>query len=157
MKAFIGSSKIGLSRAKKLKEKLEEESNGRIECILWTENEAFKLSRTTIESLFNIGKDLRKTQGKAILILTPDDRITIDYNRKNAKTYITARDNVIYELGLFGGMLGQENVFCVMPGNIEDFRMLTDYSGVNVALYNYKSRKNSYGFNEVAQKNYLCM
>lgn len=110
MDIFIGSSKTGLTYAKKLKEMIEADSKGNINCILWTDNKAFKLSRTTIDNLYRKAHELKKKHGKAILLFTPDDKVTVDYRHKNAKVYTTARDNVIYELGLFGGILGQDNV-----------------------------------------------
>ena len=152
MDIFIGSSKTGLTYAKKLKEMIEADSKGNINCILWTDNKAFKLSRTTIDNLYRKAHELKKKHGKAILLFTPDDKVTVDYRHKNAKVYTTARDNVIYELGLFGGILGQDNVICVSPRNVDDFHVLSDWNGVNLALYSYNSKKIQYGFKDVVEK-----
>ena len=152
MEIFLGSSKTGLRRAEKLKKLLESESEGRITCTLWSETNAFRFSYTTIENLIDIGNCLRQNNGKAILLFTPDDKIFINYGKADEKEYLAARDNVIFELGLFWGILGQDNVICVRPGNIEGFRILSDWNGVNDALYEYKKTRIEFGLKEVAKK-----
>lgn len=65
----------------------------------------------------------------AALILTPDDAV-----RSRGEERPAARDNVIFELGLFLGALGPQRVFIICPRG-QDLRLPSDLSGVTVLKY----------------------
>ena len=71
---------------------------------VWS-NDIFAVSDTTIESLEQAAMEV----DFAILVLTPDDITTSRGTRRAAP-----RDNVVYELGLFGGALGRKRTFMVV-------------------------------------------
>lgn len=82
----------------------------------------------------------------AIFIFSPDDLVTI-----REKTYFTARDNVVFELGLFWGKLGRNRVFCIIPNEIPEalqreiisgFRIPTDLNGLNILTYEVRDDDN---------------
>lgn len=65
----------------------------------------------------------------AVLVLTPDD-ITV----KRGTTLQTARDNVLFELGLFMGALGRERTF-VVHEETHALALPTDLLGVTTCTY----------------------
>jgi len=65
----------------------------------------------------------------AVLVLTPDD---ISISRGNANQ--TPRDNVLFELGLFMGVLGHERCFIVYDRG-QDLKLPSDLAGVTPATY----------------------
>jgi predicted nucleotide-binding protein len=85
----------------------------------------FGLSTLTLEALIEQAKD----SDFAVLVLTADDMLT---KRGDAKP--VARDNVIFELGLFIGIAGRFRTFVVHPRG-QDMHMPTDLSGLAVATY----------------------
>lgn len=119
-KVFIGSSVEGKFIAEALNANLEHEIRGR----LWPNT--FPVSSITIERL------LVECNGNnfAIFVFSPDDVL-----KMREKTFFGARDNVIFESGLFMGTLGREQVYIVTPRNLPDFHLLTDLNGVTVLTY----------------------
>lgn len=96
---FIGSSKEGLPVAEGIKDRLKDFA----EIKLWTD--AFDIAKSNYENL--------STQialyDYAVLIATADDTIV---SRK--KTSKGARDNVLFEFGLFAGGLGRSRALYVL-------------------------------------------
>lgn len=130
---FIGSSREGVEYAKKLKILLDEKlCKYNLQCVVWDEPGTFTLGDTTISNLENLGKELRKNSGYAILLLTPDDKI-----EHRGKEYFVPRDNVVFELGLFTGILGRQRTFCMSPENV-GIKMFSDWRGVTNAVYTYE-------------------
>ena len=145
-KIFIGSSTNGIKRAEVLKEHLVEKASEPIDCTVWNEKSLFKLSYATIDSLIRIAEDLKENKGYAVLLFTPDDEVTMNKcNSSKESIHLIPRDNVVFEMGLFLGVLGREHVICVRPGNVE-LRIFSDWKGMTDVLYKY-------------QKNYIerCM
>ncbi|WP_234496759.1 TIR domain-containing protein [Vibrio maritimus] len=66
----------------------------------------------------------------ALFIFSPDD-----VTKMRTNTLQTVRDNVLFELGLFIGSLGQERCFVLKPRNAE-LHMPTDLLGLNTLSYN---------------------
>lgn len=135
---FIGCSSQGLKHAEALKNEIDSElkrQGSDIECMLWNEEDLFELSYTTIENLVEIAKTL-KGNGFAVMLLTPDDKVVINKGVGNEKDSFAARDNVIFELGFFMGVLGRERVYCVYPEN-KALRIPSDWNGVTNAQYHY--------------------
>jgi hypothetical protein len=121
---FIGSSTEKLDIAYLIQENLEHDAN----CTVWTQG-IFQLSSNAIDDLINALDNF----DFAIMIFTPDD-ISLIRN----SNYLTVRDNVIFELGLFIGKLGKEKVFFIIPQAEDNFHLPTDLTGVTGGTYNSK-------------------
>jgi hypothetical protein len=119
-KVFIGSSKEGLRIAQAIGANLEHVA----EVTIWSN--AFDLSGTTIESL---EKAVEKHRF-AIFVFTADDEIK--YRGAKLKA---ARDNVLWEHGLFSGKNGRKRTFMVMPRGVKNFKLPTDLLGITTATY----------------------
>ena len=65
-----------------------------------------------------------------MFIFAPDDSLKI---RK--QQYMSVRDNVVFELGLFIGRLGKERGFIVAPRGQSDLRLPSDLIGVTPGTY----------------------
>jgi len=117
---FIGSSAEGLDMAKAVQANLEYSC----ECQIWSQG-LFGLSSGTLETLV---KSIDKFDF-AILVLTEDD-ITI--SRGNEQK--SPRDNVIFELGLFIGGLGQKRTFIVIDRNGK-IKLPSDLAGITPATF----------------------
>ena len=71
----------------------------------------------------------------AIAIATPDDQTT-----SRGVTQPSARDNVVFELGLFIGRLGRKRSFLLSPCG-EDVKLPSDYKGVTTIKYTHSKGK----------------
>ena len=118
---FIGSSTEHLQLAYAIQENLEHDC----ESTVWTQG-IFSLTEYALESLIS----QLKTSDYGVFILTPDD-VTQIRGEKRA----TARDNVVFELGLFIGGLGRERTFFVVPRDVDDLHLPTDLLGISTADY----------------------
>jgi len=118
---FIGSSGEGLDIAFALQENLENDA----EVTVWTQD-IFEPSRFTLESL--IAALDRCSFG--VFVLSPDDSLTM-----RGEQFNVARDNVIFELGLFVGRLGRERSYVLMPRG-QELHIPSDLLGVNPLWFN---------------------
>ena len=118
-RVFVGSSTEGLPIAEALQVGLEYDA----EVVLWSQG-VFGLSEGTLETL----TEKASRFDFAVLALTPDDMVVKRGNHK-----ATARDNVLFELGLFMGMFGRYRTFVVHPRN--KLEVPTDLAGVTTATY----------------------
>jgi hypothetical protein len=117
---FIGSSGASEKYAGAIHDALADVA----ECSVWTEN-AFSLSKTTIDNLM---KNLRDSDF-GVFVFAPDDTATI-----KGEILKVTRDNVVYEAGLFGGYLGPERCFIVLPRSVT-LHLPTDLLGITYGLY----------------------
>jgi predicted nucleotide-binding protein len=85
---FVGCSTKGLTEAKLIQMQLES-----ADTVIWHQG-VFGLSSGTLETLVAVAHEY----AYAILVLTPDDML-----EKQDKNVNAARDNVLFELGLFMG------------------------------------------------------
>lgn len=66
-----------------------------------------------------------------VFVLGPDDYIYI-----RDKDYYCARDNVVFEMGMFIGALGRERTFFIAPCDTEkEYRIPSDLKGINYETY----------------------
>lgn len=121
---FIGSSTESLDEAYAIQENLENDA----EITVWKQG-IFELSRGNLDSLL---RAVSKSDF-GVFVFSPTDTI-----RLRQKRYLTARDNVVLELGLFIGQLGQRRTFFVVPKGTEDLRIPTDLVGVTPGHYDAK-------------------
>lgn len=120
-RVFIGSSRESINVARAVREVLRDCT----EPVMWDERPS-KLSRSTLGSLC----DSVDSYDFGIFVFSPDDSSVV----RDTK-YATARDNVVFELGLFTGRLGRERTFFITPEGGQDFRIPTDLSGITCPKY----------------------
>lgn len=117
---FVASSVEGLPIADAINANLEHEAH----CTIWRSG-TFKLSSQSVDDL------VRKSSAIdfAVFVFTPDDLATI---RKHEQA--VARDNVVFEMGLFIGSIGKERCYIVKPRGV-DMHLPSDLVGMNPADY----------------------
>lgn len=93
-------------------------------CTVW--HQAFPISGATIDTLIQNCTD----NDFAIFVFSPDD---ILHMRK--QQYEIARDNVLFEGGLFMGMRGRDRAFIVTPQGSPSFHIPSDLLGLTTATY----------------------
>ncbi len=117
---FIGSSVEGLTVANAIQQNLEHDCNPTV----WSQG-IFDSSSNTLDSLLKAVKN----HHFAIFVFTPDDVLQI-----REKSVAAARDNIVFELGLFLGAHGKERVFFVRPRGV-DLHIPTDLLGIISGTY----------------------
>ncbi|MCP5265133.1 MAG: nucleotide-binding protein [Burkholderiaceae bacterium] len=118
---FVGSSTEGLKIANKLQELLSPE----LSVVVWNQNTVFGLGDSTLEALE--AAILEYQYG--VFVFTPDDQL---YTR--GATLSVARDNVIFELGMFIGKLGRRRAFVIHPSK-KSVSLPSDLNGITTAPY----------------------
>lgn len=124
---FVGSSSEGLPIAKAIQVVLDPVC----EVELWTQG-TFGLTQGTLESLvlaiprFDF----------ALLVLTADD-VTVSRDKERA----VARDNVLFELGLFIGSLSRDRTFMIFD-RTKPPDLPTDLAGITAATFTPQSSGN---------------
>jgi hypothetical protein len=124
-KIFIGSSLEAKDVAHAISTNLQRDA----ECTVWTDG-VFGLSASNTESLM---KQVRSSDFGAF-VFSPDDATVI-----RGKLFNVARDNVVYELGLFSGALGPERCFFLTPLG-SDIHLPSDLFGMTAGVYERKRR-----------------
>ncbi|MGY3090266.1 putative nucleotide-binding protein [Hymenobacter sp. UYAg731] len=120
-KIFIGSSTEGLDVARKIQNDLAHE----FDVVIWSQGIFDKLGLSFLEIL----EETVNAFDYGIFVFTPDDKI-----ESRGQTKTTARDNVIFELGMFIGKLGRKKAFLIHPQK-SDIHILTDFAGITKASY----------------------
>jgi hypothetical protein len=118
---FIGSSVEGLDVAYTLQSNLERD----VEATVWDQG-VFGLTKSSLASLL----EAVETFDFAALVLSADDTATI-----RATEYSVARDNVVFELGLFIGALGANRTFFLVPRAMPDLHLPSDLAGITPCTY----------------------
>lgn len=124
---FIGSSVEGLAIAEALQSNLDYA----LESTIWSQG-VFGLSDGTLEVLVRASENF----DFATLVLTPDDLV-----RKRGKKTWQARDNVLFELGLFMGKLGRHRTFIVHERGVQ-IDLPSDLAGVTPATFSRRTDGN---------------
>jgi hypothetical protein len=117
---FIGSSSEGLDVARAIGHSLAADA----EATVWNEG-VFTPGQGTLEALVNALDRF----DFSVLVLTPDDLVE---TREVAA--LTARDNVLFELGLFMGRLGRARTF-VVCSSAPTMKLPTDLAGVTILRF----------------------
>ena len=118
---FVGSSSEGLDVAYAAQRNLEDDAD----VVVWTQG-IFELSKSYLESLL----DALGEAEFGLFVFTPDD-----ISRIRGTKVTTARDNVVFELGLFIGRLGRGRTYVLMPKGVADFHLPSDLLGLHTATY----------------------
>lgn len=118
---FIGSSKEGISILKHVESKLKEE----VDSYSWINENVFLPNKGILDTLIKQAK----LSDFALLIATKDD-IVKSPTREGEKN--TARDNVIFEHGLFLGATSVDRAFLLAEDGID---LPSDFNGVATLTY----------------------
>jgi predicted nucleotide-binding protein len=117
---FIGSSSEGLDVARAISHSLRDAA----EVTVWNEA-VFAPGQGTLETLVNALERF----DFSILVMTPDDVVEV----RDSKV-LSARDNVLFELGLFMGRLGRSRTF-VVCSDAPNMNLPSDLAGVTVLRF----------------------
>jgi hypothetical protein len=121
---FIGSSKESEGWARALQSELHDQCFP----VVWTQAlGGFGLSSTLEDLVTQL-----HLSDFAALIATPDDMY-----EKRGSLQSSARDNIIYELGLFCGQLGRSRSFLLCPFDAE-IHLPSDLNGISTARFRYQ-------------------
>ena len=117
---FVGSSSEGSNIAGAIQVLLDE----KCEVELWSQG-VFGLSEGTLESLLKASMRF----DYAVLVLTADDLLIMRDTEINV-----ARDNVIFELGLFMGSIGRDRTFTVYD-RTKKIKLPSDLIGITACTF----------------------
>lgn len=118
---FIGSSSERLHIARAIENNLARDH----EPTVWDEG-IFDLSKDTLSGLL----ERLDLSDAAVFVLAPDD-----VTQLRQQTFDIARDNVVFELGLFIGRLGRERTYFVVPRGQAKLHLPSDLLGLTAAEY----------------------
>ncbi len=107
---FIGCSTEALDIAKTIKNKISDE----VEVTIW--------SHGTFQSSGGVLQTLMSTPGMydfGLLLLTPDDKVEMRKENESTQQYSVARDNVLFEYGLFLGQMGQNRTLILKEESVD--------------------------------------
>ena len=138
IRIFIGSSVEGLPIARKIQSELVYDYLVEI----WNQDTVFGLGSSTIEGL----EAAVNQYDFAIFVFTPDDELLTRGKNKSV-----ARDNVIFELGLFIGKIGRFKSFIIHPNN-DSISLPSDLNGITTASYNPNSENLSASLGPACEK-----
>jgi hypothetical protein len=117
---FIASSVEGIEIAKSIQLNLQHS----LLVELWNQ-EQFPPSESTLDSLLHAAGRF----DFGMFVFSPDDRVT---SRRQMK--MAARDNVLFECGLFFGRLGRSRCFFLVPDS-KNFKIASDLYGITPVKY----------------------
>ena len=118
---FIASSTEGLPVAYDIQEALEFDCHTTV----WKQG-VFEPSRTVLEDLLA----RLETPQFALFVFTPDDRLIL-----RGTLHRAARDNVIFEMGLFIGAFGLQRCMHIVPRGLDDLHLPSDLLGLTALDY----------------------
>ncbi len=125
-RVFVGSSSEGLAIANKVQELLADDAT----VVVWNQGTVFGLGSATLEALEQAVLDY----DFAVFVFTPDDEL---HTRGESKP--VARDNVVFELGLFAGKLGRTRAVVLNPGS-GAVALPSDLLGITTASYDAREK-----------------
>jgi hypothetical protein len=118
-KLFIGSSKEGLDVANAIHSALSDDA----ECTVW--KYALPVGSNTLSAIM----EAARASDFGVFVFSPDDTTDMRGQR-----FLVARDNVLYELGLFSGHLTPGRCFFVLPDGVPIHRP-SDLLGITSGTY----------------------
>jgi len=124
---FVGSSSEGLEIAEAIQRRLQKDAD----IDLW-DQATFDLSSVTMDALL----ERCRSADFAVFVLTADD-----VKIKREKPTAAARDNVIFELGLFAGVLGRKRCFIVCD-EAQNIDIPSDLAGITLAKFRRQASGN---------------
>ncbi|WP_366929730.1 nucleotide-binding protein [uncultured Thiodictyon sp.] len=119
-RVFAGSSAEGLEVVRIVQAELDYDA----EVSIWTAN--FQPSRDSLSQLVEAAWN----SDFGLFALTPDDKL-----ESRGKSHLSPRDNVIFELGLFFGAVGQSRTFLITPRGGPGLKLPTDLLGITPLDY----------------------
>jgi CRP/FNR family cyclic AMP-dependent transcriptional regulator len=125
VRVFVISSAESLPIAREIQSAFEHDN---FQTVLWTDG-VFKVSSYAIQSL----EDQVDVSDFAIAIAQPEDITT-----SRGAQWPTARDNVIFELGLFMGRLGRKRAI-LMESRDDKVKLPSDMAGLTTIGYRYQA------------------
>lgn len=137
-RAFIGSSSEGLTIANKIQELLAHDFSA----VVWNQGTVFGLGDATLEALEAAVMEYQC----GIFVFTPDDWL-----QTRGETIPVARDNVLFELGLFIGKLGRHKAFLIHPGK-KAIALPSDLLGITTATYDPEEKNLAASLGPVCNK-----
>lgn len=137
-RVFIGSSSEGIEIANKLQELLATDFS----VVVWNQGTIFGLGECTLEALEAAVLEYHH----AVFVFTPDDQLHMRGELKPV-----ARDNVLFELGMFIGKLGRKKAFVVHPGK-KGIALPSDLAGITTAPYDPTERNLAAALGPVANR-----
>jgi hypothetical protein len=120
-RVFIGSSVEGLPIARALQRILEDEMRTEV----WDQGTVFGLGDSTLEAL----ERAVLSYDFGVFVFTPDDELVVRGYKKTV-----ARDNVVFELGLFVGKHTRRRAFALCPAGAS-LALPSDLAGITTARY----------------------
>ena len=123
---FIGSSSEALDLARNLEILVED----KVDCAVWPN--VFQLARGNMDNLVSTFRKM----DFAAFIWAPDDTTTM-----RDEEIVTARDNVVLEMGLFAGDRDLERTFMVRPNDVRNYRTPSDLVGITAATFSWSRAK----------------
>src|SRR4051812_21172452 len=120
-RVFVGSSVEALPIAWAIQKNLRHSA----EVTVWDQG-IFQLSRSSLQSLASS----LTTFDFGVFVFSPDDLAIVRGQEQPA-----VRDNVILELGLFIGELGQTRCFILTPSGADELPIPTDLLGVTPGIF----------------------
>jgi len=120
---FVGSSSERVELCRYLQRELQ--AAAPCEVTLWTQG-VFRPSGYSLDSLL----EQARRSDFAVLVATPDDAIS-----RRGESVLVARDNVIFELGLFFGVLGRDRTFILADRSEASLDLPSDLAGLTWLPY----------------------
>lgn len=118
---FIASSSESVDLARAIKDNLDRDAD----VTVWDEG-TIAVGNYTLDALLQRSEEF----DFGVFVLSPDDLIT-----KHDRQQPVARDNVLFEFGLFVSELGRDRAFLVYPRDVPNFHLPSDLAGLNGAQY----------------------
>jgi O-acetyl-ADP-ribose deacetylase (regulator of RNase III) len=119
-KVFIGSSGEAMDVCRAVQQELDSD----FDVTIWNQG----VFRPTYDAIDSLSSELSASDA-GVFVLTPDD-----LTEMRGSSSPTARDNVVFELGMFIGGLGRARTFILVPDK-SALRLPSDLTGVTTVRY----------------------